>query len=62
MLKKDSYLYYAMGNGMFYFGWAMFSCVLSIYLYDVHCSATEISLITSASALFALATQPSVVI
>ncbi len=58
MFKKGGYIYYAMGNGMFYFSWAMFACIISVYLADVGCSATEISLVTSASALFAMATQP----
>lgn len=58
MFKKGSYFYYAMGNGMFYFSWAMFACIISVYLADQQCSATEISLITSASSLFAMATQP----
>lgn len=58
MFKRGSYIYYALGNGMFYFSWAMFACIISVYLADVQCSATEISLITSASALFAMATQP----
>lgn len=58
MFKRDSYIYYALGNGMFYFSWAMFACIISVYLADNQCSATEISLITSASALFAMATQP----
>lgn len=58
MLKKGSYLYYALGNGMFYFSWGMFACIISVYLAGINCSATEISLITSASALFAMATQP----
>lgn len=58
MFKKGSYLYYALGNGMFYFSWAMFSCIISVYLAGINCSATEISLITSAAALFAMVTQP----
>ena len=58
MFKKGSYIYYALGNGMFYFSWAMFSCVIAVYLADIGSSATEISLVTSASALFAMATQP----
>ena len=58
MFKKGSYIYYALGNGMFYFSWAMFSCIISVYLAGINCSATEISLITSAAALFAMATQP----
>ncbi|WP_294580991.1 MFS transporter [uncultured Thomasclavelia sp.] len=58
MFKRGSYLYYALGNGMFYFSWAMFSCIISVYLAGIDCSATEISLITSAAALFAMATQP----
>ena len=58
MFKKGGYIYYAMGNGMFYFSWAMFACIISVYLADVNCTATEISFITSAAALFAMATQP----
>ena len=58
MFKKGSYLYYALGNGLFYFSWAMFSCIISVYLAGINCSATEISLITSAAALFAMVTQP----
>lgn len=58
MFKKGGYLYYALGNGMFYFAWAMFACIISVYLAGENCSATEISLITSASALFAMVTQP----
>lgn len=42
MFKKGGYIYYAMGNGMFYFSWAMFACIISVYLADVGCSATEI--------------------
>lgn len=55
---KGSYFYYAMANGMFYFSWGMFACIISVYLAGQGCSATEISLITSASALFAMVTQP----
>lgn len=58
MFKKGSYIYYALGNGMFYFSWAMFSCIISVYLAGINCSATEISFITSAAALFAVVTQP----
>lgn len=58
MFKKGSYFYYAMANGMFYFSWAMFASVISIYLASLGCSATDISLVTSASAMFAIVTQP----
>lgn len=56
--SRGSYFYYAMANGMFYFSWGMFACIISVYLAGQGCSATEISLITSASALFAMVTQP----
>lgn len=58
MFKKGSYFYYSMANGMFYFAFAMFSCIISVYLAGNGCSATEISLITSAAPLFAMVTQP----
>lgn len=58
MFKKGSYLYYAMANGMFYFSWGMFASIISVYLATIGCSATEISLITSASSMFAIVTQP----
>ncbi len=58
MFKKGSYFYYAMANGMFYFSWAMFASIISVYLAGIGCDATEISLITSSSALFAIITQP----
>lgn len=58
MLKKGSYLYYAMANGMFYYSWGTFACIISVYLAGVGCSATEISLITSAAPLFAMVSQP----
>lgn len=58
IFTKGSYFYYAMANGMFYFSWGMFACIISVYLAGQGCSATEISLITSASALFAMVTQP----
>lgn len=58
LFKKGSYFYYAMANGMFYFAWSMFSCIISVYLAGEGCSATEISLITSAAPLFAMVTQP----
>lgn len=58
IFNKGSYFYYAMANGMFYFSWGVFACIISIYLAGTGCSATEISLITSASALFAMVTQP----
>ena len=32
MLKKGSYFYYALANGMFYFSWGMFACIISVYL------------------------------
>ena len=58
MLKKGSYFYYALANGMFYFSWGIFACIISVYLAGVGCSATEISLITSAAPLFAMVSQP----
>lgn len=58
MLKKGNYFYYALTNGMFYFSFGVFACVLSIYLADRGCSATEISLISSAGSLFGMAIQP----
>lgn len=58
MFKKGSYLYYAMANGMFYYSWGTFACIISVYLAGVGCSATEISLITSAAPLFAMVSQP----
>lgn len=58
MFKKGGYIYYGLSNGLFYFSWGMFSCILSVYLADASMSATEISLITSAASLFAMITQP----
>lgn len=58
MFKKGSYLYYAMANGMFYYSWGTFACIISVYLAGVGCQATEISLITSAAPLFAMVLQP----
>lgn len=58
MFKKGSYLYYALGNGMFYYSWGTFACIISVYLAGIGCSATEISLITSAAPLFAMVSQP----
>ncbi len=58
MFKKGSYFYYAMANGMFYYSWGTFACIISVYLAGVGCSATEISLITSAAPLFAMVSQP----
>lgn len=58
MFKKGSYLYYSLANGMFYYSWGTFACIISVYLAGIGCSATEISLITSAAPLFAMATQP----
>jgi len=58
MLKKGSYFYYALANGMFYYSWGTFACIISVYLAGVGCSATEISLITSAAPLFAMVSQP----
>ena len=58
MFKKGSYFHYACANGMFYFSWGMFACIISVYLAGVGCSATEISLVTSAGPLFAIFSQP----
>lgn len=58
MFKKGSYFYYALANGMFYFSWGMFASIISVYLASIGCSATDISLITSSSAMFAIVTQP----
>ncbi|MEG0592105.1 MAG: MFS transporter [Coprobacillus sp.] len=57
-MKKGSYFYYALANGMFYYSWGTFACIISVYLAGVGCSATEISLITSAAPLFAIISQP----
>ena len=57
-MKKGSYLYYALSNGMFYYAWGTFACILSVYLAGIGCKATEISLVTSAAPLFAMVTQP----
>ncbi len=58
MFKRGSYFNYALANGMFYYCWGTFSCIISVYLAGVGCSATEISLITSAAPLFAMVSQP----
>lgn len=58
MIKKGSYFYYALANGMFYFSWGIFACIISVYLAGQGCSATQISLITSAAPLFAIVSQP----
>lgn len=58
MFKKGSYFYYALANGMFYYSWGTFACIISVYLAGIGCSATEISLITSAAPLFAMVSQP----
>ncbi len=58
VFKKGSYLYYALSNGMFYFAWGVFYCMMSVYLAGIGCSSTQISLITSAAPLFAMVTQP----
>ena len=58
MFKRGSYFYYALSNGMFYYSWGTFACIISVYLAGVGCSATEISLITSAAPLFAMVSQP----
>lgn len=57
-MKKGSYFYYALSNGMFYYSWGTFACIISVYLAGVGYSATEISLITSAAPLFAIVSQP----
>ena len=48
-MKKGSYLYYALANGMFYYAWGTFACIISVYLAGIGFIATDISLITSAS-------------
>ncbi len=58
MLKRGSYFYYAMSNGMFYFSFGMFISIISVVLAGKGSSATQISLITSAAALFSLVFQP----
>lgn len=58
MFKKGGYFYYALSNGMFYFSWGIFACIISVYLAGEGDSATEISLITSAAPLFAIVSQP----
>jgi len=58
MFKKGNYIFYALANGMFYYSWGTFACIISVYLAGIGCSPSEISFITSASPLFAMATQP----
>ncbi len=58
MFKKGSYIYYAMSNGLYYFAFGIFSCVISIYLAGESFSASQISIITAASPLFAMVLQP----
>lgn len=58
LLKKGSYFYYSLANGMFYYSRGTFACIISVYLAGAGCSATEISLITSAAPLFAIVSQP----
>lgn len=58
MLKKGSYIYYALSNGLFYYAWGTFGAILSVYLAGIGCSATEVSLIASSAPLFAMITQP----
>lgn len=58
MFKRGSYFYYALSNGMFYFSWGMFASIISVFLAGKNCSATQISLITSAASLFAMIFQP----
>lgn len=58
MFKRGSYFYYALSNGMFYFSWGMFASIISVFLAGKNCSATQISLITSAASLFAMVFQP----
>ena len=57
-MKKGNYLFYALSNGMFYYAWGTFACILSVYLAGIGCKTTEISLVTSAAPLFAMVTQP----
>ena len=57
-MKKGSYLYYALANGMFYYAWGTFACIISVYLAGIGFIATDISLITSAAPLFAIFFQP----
>lgn len=58
MLKKDSYFYYASANALFYFAWAMFASMITVYLAGESLSTSQISWITSASSLFAIISQP----
>ena len=58
MFKRGTYFNYAMANGMFYFSWGMFACIISVALAGKNMSATEISLISSAASLFAILFQP----
>lgn len=58
MFKKNSYFYYAAANALFYFSWAMFASMITVYLAGESLSTSQISLVTSASSLFAIVTQP----
>ena len=58
IFKYGSYFNYSMLNGLYYFGFGIFSCIISIYLAGVGFNATEISLVASASPLFAMVFQP----
>ncbi len=58
MFKKGSYLFYALSNGLYYFAFGIFACIISIYLAGKGHSALDISLITAAAPLFAMVFQP----
>lgn len=58
MNKKTNYLYYALSNGLFYYSWGSFTCIISVYLAGKGHSATQISFITAATPLFAMIFQP----
>lgn len=60
MLKryKNSYLSYFLMYNFYYFSWAVFSALISVYLLDKGFKASEVSLVVSTSFLASMIFQP----
>lgn len=55
---KNSYLSYLLMYHFYYFSWALFAALISVYLLDLGYSATEVSFLLSVSFIFSMIVQP----
>lgn len=58
MRYKNSYLSYFLMYNFYYFSWALFSALISVYLMGKGFKASEVSLVVSSSFLVSMVMQP----